>query len=67
MLSKQLRMYRETLGLTQLEMAKKLNISRQAYSHYENGDNEPNIEILKKLCIIFNCSADDLLDIQNKK
>lgn len=63
MLKNQLKFYRNALKLTQTEIAKKLSISRQAYQHYEIGDREPNIETIKKLCCIFDCTADELLEI----
>ena len=63
MFKNQLKFFRNQLGLTQIEIAKKLNISRQAYQHYEQGDREPNFETLKRMCIIFDCTADELLEI----
>ncbi len=67
MFNNQLKYYRTCLGLTQQQMATKLNISRQCYSGYELGTREPNIETIRKLCVIFDCSADELLEIDNKK
>lgn len=53
---------REKRGYTQEEIAHKLNISRQSISKYENGINEPDIETIKKLCNILDCSLNELLD-----
>ncbi|MBQ3220337.1 MAG: helix-turn-helix transcriptional regulator [Clostridia bacterium] len=46
---------------TQAELAKKLNISRQVYSNYENLINEPSLELLVKMADFFECSVDYLL------
>lgn len=45
---------RRALGLTQQQLADKLNISYQAISKWENGTTYPNIEILKDLEIASN-------------
>ena len=49
--------------LTQIEVANKLNISQQAWSHYEKGDRDINVNLLRKFCIMFEVSADEILDI----
>lgn len=64
MFSEQLKFFRNSLGLRQDDMALKLNITRQAYCHYETGRREPNIDLIKKLCVIFECTADELLEIE---
>lgn len=48
-----LRMYRTRAGLTQKAVADELNISRQAYSKYENSDIVPSIERIKQLASLF--------------
>lgn len=45
------------------EMAKKLFISSQGYGKYERGESEPNLVMLKKICIVLDISADWLLEI----
>lgn len=47
--------------LTQAEVAKHLNISMQAYSHYETGRREPDNKTLKNIAEFFNVSIDYLL------
>ncbi len=63
MFNEQLKFYRKQLGLSQHEIAKKLNVTQQCYFLWEKGVNEPNFEMFKKLCVIFDCSADELLEI----
>lgn len=45
---------RKAVGLTQKELAKKLEISPVTLSRYETGDRIPNFDILKKMSEIFN-------------
>ena len=52
---------RKTVGLTQKELAEKLNISFQAVSKWENGDALPDTGILLDLCDILNTTVDKLL------
>ena len=53
---------RKTAGMTQKDLAKKLNISFQAVSKWENGDTLPDTGILLDLCDILNTTADKLLN-----
>ena len=45
---------------TQLEMARFLGTSRQVYANYENGINEPSIDMLGRMADYFQCSTDYL-------
>lgn len=63
--STNLKILRENNNLKQIELAKKLNISSAAYSNYETGRREPNIEILLKISELFNVSVDDLITKNN--
>ncbi len=56
-----LRELRIQKGESQTEVANKLNISRQAYNFYENGQREPNHEVLLKLADYYNVTTDYLL------
>lgn len=44
-----------------------MGVSRQAYSHYENGKREPDLETLLKLGEYFECSVDEILRPSNEK
>ena len=63
MIAKKIKELRKNAGYSQQQMATLLNMSQQGYAHYESGTNEPNVETLKKLCLIFNCTSDELLEI----
>ena len=48
-------------GLTQDELAKKVYVTRQAVSRWENGETVPNTETLKLLSKVFDVSINTLL------
>lgn len=53
---------RRSEGLTQKELARKLNVSFQAVSKWENGDSLPDTALLPDLCEALNTTADKLLN-----
>ena len=57
----QLRILRKRDGWTQAEVAAKLGVDRSTYAKYENGQSEPNFEMLQKLADLFRSSADFLI------
>jgi len=59
-LPKNLKMLRKQKNITQQNIAIQLNISQEAYSLYENGKREPNIDTLIKLAELFGVSLDIL-------
>lgn len=48
-------------NVSQLEIAKMLNMSKMAISHWEKGNSEPSIEQLKILADYFDVSIDYLV------
>lgn len=58
---KNLKLYRTAKGLTQAEVARALNISRQAYYNYETGKREADYETLLKLSELFDTSIESLI------
>ncbi len=59
-----LKTLRAEYGLTQAEVARRLGISQQTYSKYENSDASIDSEVLRKLCALYGVSADYLLAIE---
>lgn len=59
--SEKLKLFRTSIGLTQEELAEKLNVSRQAITKWEAGDGMPDIENLKQLSELFNVTIDELV------
>lgn len=60
-ISKNIKRLRNKKNLSQTDMAKKLNITRQAYNHYETGKRIPPLETLQLISGIFEVSLDYLL------
>ena len=56
---------RKQKGLTQLDLADKLNLSRQAISRWEVGAAVPSIDNLKALSELYGVSLNDLLNDGN--
>lgn len=57
---------RKNVGLTQQQLAEKLDISFQAVSKWENGSSYPNVEILYDLSIELGVTVDEIL-VGNEK
>ena len=63
MLSDRIYELRTSFGWTQVQLAEKLNITKQTVSNWENDNIQPSIEMLIKLSKIFNVSSDYLLGL----
>ena len=61
----QIKTFRKSAGLTQDELAKRLNTTKQTISRYEKGDRKANQDMLFELCDIFGVSIDDFFPSQN--
>ena len=61
-LSQKLKELRKKQGLTQLELAERLFVSRQAISGWEAGTSRPSTENLQSLSWLFNIPLETLLD-----
>lgn len=53
---------RESLKLTQEDLAKKLHIGRTTVSMWESGDAMPRADKLPELAKVLNCSIEDLYE-----
>lgn len=60
--AKNLTMLRKNKGLTQAELAEKLNYSDKAVSRWEHGDTMPDVNVLYELCEFYNITMNDLVD-----
>ena len=56
---------REEIGLSQMELAKKIDISQSAIARYELGKTEPKASDIIKLAEFFCVSADYLLGLSD--
>ena len=52
---------RKSLGLTQLQLAEKLNVTDRAVSKWERGKSLPDSSIMLKLCDLLKITVNDLL------
>lgn len=62
-----LKMLREEKGLLQRELAEKLNLSRVAITHYEQGTRFPEWDTLQGMADLFDVSVDYLLGRTEQK
>lgn len=53
---------RKLKGMTQLQLAEKLNVSDKAISKWESGKCDPSLDLIKSLAKLFNCSIDYLVN-----
>lgn len=53
-------------GLKQIEIAKKIGISKQCITDFKTGKSYPSIQTLALLCKILDISADYLLGIEDE-
>ena len=53
---------RKSKGMSQVDLADALNLSRQTISKWENGDSSPDINNLSALASLFGVSTDSLLN-----
>lgn len=69
LISKYLQLLRKNHNLTQDDLAKRLNVSRQAVSKWETGSTIPELEILLKLSKLYGLTINEIIepDIQLQK
>ena len=58
---------RKRLGLTQEQLAKKLNTSRSNVANWENGQNMPSVDLLLKCSSLFDCDVMYLAGYQDNR
>ena len=59
--SKRLAAVRKERGLTQQQMSEVIGIHLSQVKRYESGDTQPSLEVLRKIALTLNISADVLL------
>lgn len=65
MLNERIKQLRTALGWSQVDLAKKMNVSKQTISNWENDNIQPSIEMLVRLSRLFNTTTDYLLGLDN--
>ncbi len=61
MFSQRLKGLRKEYGLTQIEFAKRFNISAGTIGNWESGNRTPDTDMLKRIADFFNTSVDYLI------
>ena len=59
--SENFRKARLAAGMTQQQLAEKLNLDRSSVAKYEKGSSTPSLKKLPEICETLNISIDDLL------
>lgn len=67
MLGKRIYELRTAFGWNQVQLAQKLNISKQTVSNWENENIQPSIEMLVRLSKLFHTSTDYLLGLSEEQ
>lgn len=57
---------RKSKKISQEKLAQELNIPRYTLSNWEQGRTEPNCDQLRLICVYFDISSDELLEIETK-
>lgn len=60
MYGEKLRQLRNIEGWTQEQVAKKIGVSKQTYSHYENEKRTPSLKMIKKLAQVYGVDLDQV-------
>lgn len=66
-LAKNITALRQAGGMTQLELAEKLNYSDKAISKWERGESIPDVTVLKAIADLFGVTLDYLLEEEHKQ
>lgn len=56
---------RQEKGLTQLQFAQLLSTTQSTIGKYEREELQPNIDVIIKICKIFEVSSDYLIGLEN--
>ena len=65
MLNQQIRLLRQARGISQVELAKQLGVTKQSISNWENDNIQPSIDMFKQLAQVFSVSTDYLLGLDH--
>lgn len=66
-IAKNLAYYRKNVGMTQAEVAEKINYSDKSISKWESGNGVPDIYVLIQLASLFDVTVNDLIGISTSQ
>ena len=67
MFDERLKEHRKSLGINQIEFGKRLNVTKQCISNWENNNIMPSIDMLIRISKTFSVSADYLLGLDDQR
>ena len=67
MFDERIRELRHSLGINQVEFGKRLNVTKQCISNWENNNIQPSIDMLVKIARFFSVSTDYLLCLDDRQ
>lgn len=67
MLSENIKKLRMANALSQVEMAKRLGVTKQCVSNWENDNVQPSIDMLVKIAYLFKVTTDFLLGLTERR
>lgn len=53
---------RKSVGMSQVALAARLNVTQGAVSQWEQGLTKPSIDNLIRMAMVFDCTIDELVD-----
>ena len=59
--AEQLQRFRRKAGMSQEDLAEKIDVSRQTLSKWEQGQSSPDLERFAKLCDVLHVSPNELI------
>ena len=66
-IAENIKFYRRQMGMTQTELAARLNGKKSLVSNYETGYSTPDIETLCLLAQIFDITLDELVEFEREE
>lgn len=66
MLNEQIKKLRTACGITQVQLANSLGVTKQSVSNWENDNIQPSIDMLIRIAEFFQVSTDYMLGLETK-
>ncbi len=67
MLNERIRQLRLEKNMSQVDLAKRLSVTKQSVSNWENDNIQPSIDMLVKIAQVFSVSTDYMLGLENRR
>lgn len=67
MLGERIKALRLSFGINQIEFGRRLNVTKQSVSNWENGNIQPSVDMLRTISETYSVSTDYLLGLSERK